>query len=148
MWILLDANVIVGLSKDDRRPIVAKAIKKMHSNGHEMVLVPQVIYEFWVVATRPADKNGLGFSTEQVVRIVVNMINMFKLLDDPTGIYDKWFNIVKTDKVSGKQAHDARLVAAMAVHRLDAILTQNGKDFKRYQGFRAIDPENAIAEGA
>ncbi len=143
MKILLDANMIVGLSEKVRRPIVAKAIRKVRADGHQMFVVPQVIYEFWVVATRPAKRNGLGMSTAIVVPLVGQILEMFKLLDDPGGIYGKWLNIVTAEKVLGKQAHDARLVAAMVVHGLDAIMTQNGRDFKRYAGIRIIDPRHA-----
>ena len=31
-----------------------------------MFLVPHTIYEFWVVATRPVEVNGLGMNAEQV----------------------------------------------------------------------------------
>jgi predicted nucleic acid-binding protein len=143
MKILMDANTIVGLSEKSRRPVVANAIKKVRADGHDMFVVPQVIYEFWVVATRPAKKNGLGMSTERVVLLVGQILNMFKLLDDPGGIYGRWFDIVTAEKVLGKQAHDARLVAAMAVHGLDAIMTQNVGDFKRYGGIQIIDPRHA-----
>ena len=139
---MMDANMIVGLWEKGRSPVVAKAINKAHADGHQMFVVPQVIYEFWVVATRPAKRNGLGMSTEIVVPLVGQILEMFKLLDDPGGIYSGWFNIVTAKKVLGKQAHDARLVAAMAVHGLDAIMTQNVRDFKRYAGIQIIDPRH------
>lgn len=106
--------MIVGLSEKGRSPVVAKAIKKVRADGHQMFVVPQVIYEFWVVATRPAKKNGLGMSTEIVVPLVGQILEMFKLLDGPGGIYSGWFNIVTAKKVLGKQAYDARLVAGVS----------------------------------
>jgi predicted nucleic acid-binding protein len=47
---------------------------------------------------------------------------------------------VKAYRVSGKNTHDARLVAAMHVHGIESILTFNGNDFGRYTGITAIDP--------
>ncbi|MDA8376677.1 MAG: type II toxin-antitoxin system VapC family toxin [Planctomycetia bacterium] len=142
MKILLDTNVIVGLSIKGSQPILAKAIKKMRARGDEMFIVPQVIYEFWVVATRPEEKNGLGLRTEAVASLVDKIQDTFKLLDDSTKVYYQWFSLVKEKSVSGKPAHDARLVAAMAVHGLDAILTQNGNDFKKYNGMQILNPKN------
>jgi predicted nucleic acid-binding protein len=42
-------------------------------------------------------------------------------------------------RVSGKNAHDARLVAAMVVHGIDSILTFNAQDFVRYREIRVLD---------
>jgi hypothetical protein len=45
-------------------------------------------------------------------------------------------------RVSGVQVHDARLVAAMKIHRVSHILTFNTDDFVRYapEGITAVDP--------
>ena len=45
-----------------------------------------------------------------------------------------------THGVSGKKTHDARLVAAMTVHRIDHILTFNTDDFARYTGIQVLHP--------
>jgi hypothetical protein len=42
-------------------------------------------------------------------------------------------------QVSGKNAHDARLVAAMLVHGIESILTFNTQDFFRYGEIRVLD---------
>jgi hypothetical protein len=42
--------------------------------------------------------------------------------------------------ISGKNAHDARLVAAMIVHGVSSILTFNAKDFTRYAEIVVVDP--------
>jgi predicted nucleic acid-binding protein len=43
-------------------------------------------------------------------------------------------------QVTGKPAHDARLVAAMHVHGISAILTFDRTGFSRYDGIEVIDP--------
>jgi predicted nucleic acid-binding protein len=47
--------------------------------------------------------------------------------------------------VIGKPAHDARLVAAMQVHGLTAILTFDRTGFSRYPGVEVIHPEQVKA---
>lgn len=47
--------------------------------------------------------------------------------------------------VSGKPSHDARLVAAMQVHRLTAILTFDRKGFSRFPGIEVVDPADVQA---
>ena len=64
MRILLDTNVILRLSDSGHtmhRDTLA-AIDWLDANGHECVIVPQVLYEYWVVATRHAENNGLGMA--------------------------------------------------------------------------------------
>jgi predicted nucleic acid-binding protein len=54
--------------------------------------------------------------------------------------FPTWRNLVLDYKVSGIQVHDARIVAAMMVHRVDQILTFDLDDFKRYGGITVIHP--------
>ena len=42
--------------------------------------------------------------------------------------------------VSGKKAHDARLVATMTVNGITHILTFNADDFTRYAGITVLHP--------
>jgi predicted nucleic acid-binding protein len=47
-------------------------------------------------------------------------------------------------QVTGKPAHDARLVAAMHVHGLKAILTFDRSGFSRYAGVEVVDPRDVL----
>jgi predicted nucleic acid-binding protein len=44
-------------------------------------------------------------------------------------------------RVAGIHVHDARIAAAMIVHRVPSILTFDVDDFKRYAQFTVIDPK-------
>jgi hypothetical protein len=46
--------------------------------------------------------------------------------------------------VVGKNAHDARLVAAMNVHGLTQLLTFNNQDFQRYPGISVVTPDDVL----
>jgi predicted nucleic acid-binding protein len=100
------------------------------------------LYEFWVVATRPAQQNGLGLSVTQVL---ANFKNQFPLLDDVPAVRLAWEQLVTKYQVIGKNAHDARLAAAMIVHGIKQILTFNTSDFQRYQEIQAIAPADVIS---
>ena len=65
---------------------------------------------------------------------------MFVLLDDTPEIYSAWEGIVIRYQVSGKQAHDARLVASMLVHKVARLLTFNDADFKRFTEITVVNP--------
>jgi len=61
MRILLDTNVLLRLEDMDHahHPVARSALDTLHSDGHAPILVPQVIYEFCVVATRPINRSML-----------------------------------------------------------------------------------------
>ena len=69
--------------------------------------------------------------------------SMFPLLPDTPTIYPGWENLVIQYQVSGKTAHDARLVAAMQVHGLTSILTFDKRGFTRYAGIEVVHPADA-----
>jgi predicted nucleic acid-binding protein len=48
-------------------------------------------------------------------------------------------------QVVGKNAHDARLVAAMIVHGIERILTFNNTHFQRYQEIDVISPDQVVS---
>jgi len=101
--------------------------------------------EFWVVATRPVGQNGLGLSIPEAASELMRLKSMFPLLPDAPAIYEIWENLVIQYQVSGKPAHDARLVAAMQVHGITAILTFDRTGFSRYSGIEVVHPADAAA---
>jgi predicted nucleic acid-binding protein len=126
-----------------QRETARVAIKALTARGHELHLVPQNLVELWVVATRPVSQNGLGFSTREATSELMRLKSMFPLLPDTPAIYPVWESLVIRYQVSGKPAHDARLVAAMQVHGLTSILTFDKSGFSRYAGVEVVDPVEA-----
>ena len=106
--------------------------------------MPQVLYEYWVVATRPTDLNGLGLSVDLVASKLDELRKLFSFLQDERAIFATWFDLVSSFKVAGKSAHDARLVAAMKRHSIPAILTWNARDFRRYESITVWTPDGLL----
>jgi predicted nucleic acid-binding protein len=69
---------------------------------------------------------------------------MFVLLSETPAIYPAWERLVIDHQVVGKPAHDARLVAAMRVHGLTAILTFDKSGFSRYAGIDVVHPADIV----
>lgn len=125
-----------------QRETALAASEQWTSLGHRLVIVPQVLYEFWVVATRPASRNGLDWTAEETHLKVIQFLDFFTLLRDERAIFDPWFDRVTAYEVKGKSAHDARLVAAMTRHGIRHILTFNVRDFSRYPDIVVMDPND------
>jgi predicted nucleic acid-binding protein len=96
------------------------------------------------VATRPADKNSLGLSHEEVLQEVASIESLLTLLPDIPGIYTAWKTIVSDYKVQGVKVHDARLVAVAQVYSVESILTFNDADFRRYGNVTPLHPSTAL----
>ena len=124
---------------------VARALETLTARGRDLHIVPQNLVELWVVATRPVAQNGLGLSTTEAATELVRLKSMFPLLPDTPAIYPVWESLVIQYRVTGKPAHDARLVAAMMVHGLTAILTFDTAGFSRYAGIEVVHPVDAAA---
>lgn len=108
--------------------------------------MPQNLVEVWAVDTRPVSNNGLGMSIETAAKALTRLKSLFIIRAETEAIYDVWESLVVQQRVSGKAAHDARLVAAMRVHGLTSILTFNTSDFHRYRGITAINPADVVSE--
>ena len=129
-------NIVLRIAQPSH-PMHAEAAKSVRALLHRkeaLHVAPQVAYEFWVAATRPVANNGLGLSIEQTKRLVRRAEAFFMFVPDVPTIFQEWLRLVETYSVSGVNAHDARLVAAMKIHGLTHLLTFNSTDFKRYHG--------------
>jgi len=124
-----------------QREIARSTIKALTEQGRELHIVPQNLVELWVVATRPVEQNGLGMSSPTVAAELARLKSMFLLLPETPTIFPIWEALVTEHQVSGKPAHDARLVAAMQAHGLTAILTFDKTGFSRYPAIEVVHPE-------
>jgi predicted nucleic acid-binding protein len=102
-----------------------RALEILPWQGRALHIVPQNLVKFWAVATRPLAYNGLGLATSTALGELERLKSMFVLLPETPAIYPAWEALVGRYQVSGKPTHAARLVAAMQVHGLTAILTFN-----------------------
>ena len=123
----------------------ARALETLPGRGRELHIVPQNLVELWVVATRPVPQNGLGLSTTEAAAELMRLERMFPLLPDTPAIFPVWESLVIQYRVYWKPAHDVRLVAAIRVHGLTAILTFDRTGFSRYAGIEVVHPADAAA---
>ena len=90
-----------------------------------------MLVEFRNVATRPAALNGLGLSVQSAESQATGFEAAFPLLPETPDIFPAWKTVVSDNSVTGKQVHDARLVAVCYVHRVTHLLTFNVAHFAR-----------------
>ena len=147
MRALVDTNVLIRLFQPSNpsSPVAASAIHELKKHDFELVIVPQNLYEIWVIATRNLALNGFGMSVSDTSLLQEKCIQQFRLLRDERGIFDHWSQIVSSNQVIGKSAHDARLVAAMVKHSVPNILTFNVQDFKWHPQIKTFGPSDILS---
>ena len=121
---LLDTNILLRAS-DKASPRYTKAVNSVASliaQGNECVITAQVLIEFWVVATRPIDVNGLGWSVEKTQQKIEQLLGQFTLIEETNSILARWLELVSRYQIKGKRTHDARLMAVAMVASIDCIL--------------------------
>jgi len=146
MRVLVDTNILLR-SAQPNHPLFSQAVQSVAKliRGQESVFFcSQNIAEFWNVATRPSDRNGLGLSTDEALQEVANIEKSLMLLPDVPAIYTEWKQIVSSHRVQGVKVYDARLVAIMNVYAVENLLTFNAGDFERFRIVRVIQPASLL----
>jgi len=148
--ILVDTNLL-GRMTDSSDPLCASArasVQCLWSRNEGLAIVPQVLFEFWAVATRsvgppPTGQNGLGMGCDRAGNWLRFFRRRFSFLPDRIEMFERWQMLVQLHAITGFKSLDARLVAAMHTYGISRILTFNDRDFKRL-GVSVIDPTSVL----
>ncbi len=149
IW-LIDTNVLLRLIEVEspHHPEAQNAINKLLRDDDSLRILLQNASEFWNVATRPPENNGLGLAIEDANTELSKLEKVFDLIYDTPDVYLNWRELVVKYSISGVKVHDARIVAAMKAHGIDHLLTFNTSDFKRYDEITAISPADISSKSA
>ena len=136
-----DTNVLLS-AVDRRRPLHAQALYVLNvlpNRGVVLYVSGQIVREFLVVCTRPVDVNGLGLSQRAAVSNLEAVIERSTILDENRNVAARLLEIARTETCTGKQLHDANIVATMQEHGLTRLVTGNLSDFRRFGGLDLVD---------
>jgi hypothetical protein len=112
--------------------------------GGECLITSQILIEFWVVATRPNDVNGLGWTTQKTQQEIDQILSQFSLLEESPDIFPLWFQLVTIYNIKGKRTHDIRLLAVMKAFNITHLLTFNPDDFIPIPNITILHPQDFI----
>jgi predicted nucleic acid-binding protein len=102
-----------------------------------------VLIEFWVVATRPIEVNGLGMTAEATDEAITDILTISAVADEPNDMATRWREMAVRYGPKGKICHDLRIVALASAHGIDEILTLNQGDLGRFAEVRSVGPNMA-----
>ena len=146
---LLDTNVLLGFAMPHHHNAATTrpALATLEASGARLCVTPQVLIEFYAVATRDRQDRGLGWTPQGAAKAVTALLAKFEMLPDAPEVFARWQNLAVAHKVRGKSAHDTRLAAVALAHGVPLLLTSNTKHFARFvtDGLTAVDPASVTA---
>ena len=147
MSYLIDTNVLLRFFDltDPQNAEIVRALDAVTRASEETFVCAQVLIEYWAVATRPREANGLGLDIAEADRNLDEIETLFTCLPEPPDIAKRWREVVTQHSVSGKQAHDARLAAFMRAHDIKHLVTLNPQDFTRYAEITPLTPAEVLS---
>lgn len=139
--VFIDTNVLVyaNLGQSPFHDQAVLRLRELEKSGCVLTASRQVLREYLAVMSRPG-----AFTDEIPLSALILDITNFEagllVLDDTELVTRKLVELSKRFSVTGKQVHDANIVATMLVHEIPTLLTHNTKDFTRYRDLIEIMP--------
>jgi len=131
---MLDTNVLLAATDEGRAEHgqALSIINEWPGQGTSLYTSGQIMREYLAVASRPADKNGLGLASADALANVRALRSRLGLLAEDVKVADRLLTLLDQIACGGKQVHDANIVATMLAHGIGAIVTINLADFTRF----------------
>ncbi len=141
---LLDTNILLRAANktSSQHSAAVHGMSALAGQGHDLVVTPQVLVEFWAVATRPLQANGFEWPCKRVREEIDRTLQRFALILETPAVFVEWLRLADTNQVIGKKANDARLAALCKVESL-ALLTFNTSDFRRF-AISVVSPDDFL----
>ena len=138
--VMLDTNVLLAATDEGRAEHHdALTIINDWAAGHTDVCTSgQILREYLSVATRPAEKNGLGLNLPDALGNVRAIRERTTLLTEDSKVADRLLGLMADVQCLGKQVHDANLVATMLVLGIGTVVTMNLEDFTRFERYVSL----------
>ena len=98
-----------------------------------------MLREYLAAVTRPqATAAGLPMAT--AIADIRRLRAVFQIAGERPGVLDRLLQILSTHRCSGRQVHDANIVATMLDHGIRRLLTFNLPDFRRFAQIIDLEP--------
>ncbi len=132
--VMLDTNVLLAATDEARaeHDQALKIVNDWPGLGTTLYTSGQIMREYLAVATRPAEKNGLGLELADALANVRALRGRTSLLEEDGRVADRLLALLDDIACGGKQIHDANVVATMLVHGIETVVTINLDDFTRF----------------
>ena len=129
--VMVDTNVLLAATDESRAEHhdALTILNDWPAGATTLCASGQILREYLAVATRPADRNGLGLKLPDALGNVHAIRERTTLLAEDAKVAERLLGLLADVEAGGKQVHDANVVATMLVHGIGVIVTMNLDDF-------------------
>lgn len=136
--VLIDTNVVVS-AFDPHRADHARARYIVESDLRDLAVAHQSLREFLAIMTRPLGLNGYGFDGRRATTAWHALTATVSHLAESQASQALLMSLVGNGLASGKQVHDANLVAVALDHGATTLITANPRHFNRFSHLITIE---------
>jgi predicted nucleic acid-binding protein len=131
---MVDTNVLLAATDESRTEHhdALTILNDWPAGATSLCTSGQILREYLAVATRPAERNGLGLELSEALGNVRAIRERTTLLAEDDKVAQRLLGLLADVEAGGKQVHDANVVATMLVHGIAVIVTMNLDDFARF----------------
>lgn len=134
---LVDTNILV-YAINKRSPKYKQAQKFLEDNQGDLILAHQNILETIKVLTQPKFSHPIDLIS--AIEAVLNISAGCQIIIPKIGTEFIALELIKRSKLSGNRIFDAYLTATALSNGVDAIATDNIKDFKKFKEIKIVNP--------
>jgi predicted nucleic acid-binding protein len=137
--VFVDTNILVyaTIAESPLHEAARSRLQRLRESGADLFCSNQVLREYLVTLTRP----GLfpdPPDRQQVLETLEDLRERYTVLPDNELVGAQLIQLMRSVDCAGKQVHDANIIATMLSGGVKALLTENVKDFKRFESYVTI----------
>ena len=138
--VMLDTNVLLAATDEGRAEhrYALTIMNEWAAGDTTLCISGQILREYLVVATRPAEQNGLGLKPADAMSNVRSFRERTAFVAEDARVADRLQGLLADVECSGKQVHDANVVATMLAHDIGTVVTMNLADFVRFERYVSL----------
>ena len=143
--VFVDTNVLVyaTIAESPLHKVARSQLQRLRDDGANLFVSNQVLREYLVTLTRP----GLFPNPpdrHRVLESIEELREQYTVLPDDELVSSQLIQLLRDVDCGGKQVHDANIIATMLSAGVKTLLTENLKDFRRFESFvSVVAPTNA-----
>lgn len=141
MNVFLDTNILIyrQVATSPFHEQARRRLAELRQNQAVFWIAYQSLREYFSVMTRPQACSP-ALTVSQAVHDWQQMIAAFCLTAEGPEVNQALQTLISKKQLGGKQIHDANIVAMMQVYQIEAVLTHNIADFKRFEPLIQVLP--------
>lgn len=132
--VLVDTNVLISATLPARAQYenALRVLDDWPNQGVRLCTTGQILREYLVVATRPVELNGLSLSAAVASENAAKLRGRMLFCDETRAVFTRLQELMAEVGFTGKQVHDANVVATALTHGVSSVVTANTAHFERF----------------